>query len=287
MLSQIDNKLVSSFQLYLDHLILNKGQSYFNYSGTFYPINSPYNGYYTYGGEFAGTVYDNSVSGANVTNQVYINNVLVGTGTSGFMGYNYEKNWAIFNTNVSNYTISGYYSVKENNIRLTNDSEETILFKTKYTKNLSYPMLKTGISEGTVTYPCVWLREDFSDSQGFALGGLDQVNHTIRAIVLTDSLFSLHAIQSICRDNVRTLVPIFNASEMPFGPLGTLRSGTYSYTGARLNKINEVNYAFIDNVRIPRQSQNYTTDAKLLPANVFFNFIDFEISLVGNWRYQG
>ena len=85
MLSQIDNKLVSSFQLYLDHLILNKGQSYFNYSGTFYPINSPYNGYYTYGGEFAGTVYDNSDSGANVTNQVYINNVLVGTGTSGFM----------------------------------------------------------------------------------------------------------------------------------------------------------------------------------------------------------
>ena len=287
MLGQIDNKLLPSFALYLDHLILSKGQAFTNYSGTLYPQQSQYSNYYTYSAPFAQLVYDTSISGATINTGIYVNSVLVSTGISGFVGWDFQKGQAIFSINQNAYTISGHYSVKDENVKLTNDAEETILFKNKYQLKNAYPLSITGVPNDTVTFPIIYLRDDFSDSQGFALGGTDQINHTIRAIVLTDSLFSLHAIQSICRDNVRTLVPLFEASEMPFNPLGVLRSGTYSYTGARYPKINEHNYGFIEEVRIPRQSQNYTTDAKLLNPNVFFNFIDFDISIVGNWRWKG
>lgn len=286
MIGQNDNKLLPSFALYLDHLITAKGQAFHNYSGILYPQQSQYNGYYNYAAPFAQLVYDSSISGANLNTGIYLNNTLISTGVSGFIGWDFQNGKTVFSTNQNAYTISGYYSVKEINIKLTNDPEETILFKTKYELKNKYPKAVTGIANDTVTYPIIYIRDDFNESEPYAFGGTEQINHTIRCIVLADSLFNLHAIQSICRDNVRTLVPLFNASEMPFTPLGTLKSGSFNYTGVRATKIDENNYAFIEKVRVPRQSQSYSVDSSKLPSNVFFNFIDFDISTVGNWRFN-
>lgn len=286
MIGQNDNKLLPSFALYLDHLILAKGRAFNNYSGQFYPQTSQYSNHYIFASPFAQLVYDSSISGANANNQIYVNNQLINTGVSGFLGIDYQNGRAIFSSNISNASVSGHYSVKEINIKLTQDAEESILFKTKYQLKPKYPQTITGIANDTVTYPIIYIRDDFSESVPHSFGGVETVNHTIRCIVLADSLFNLHAIQSICRDNVRTLVPLFEASEMPFSPLGTLRSGVYNYNNVRNTKINEGNYAFIEKVRIPRQSQSYTVGTNQLNPDIFFNFIDFEISTVGNWRYN-
>ena len=284
MISQNENRIISSFLLWLDNKILTKGAAYENISGRFYPQTSQFSNYYVYNAPFAQFVYDSSISGATIGTGLYLNSVNITTGQSGFLGINTDRGQAIFSTNQNNYVLSGYFAIKDFNIMLTSDTEETILFKTKYQLRPKFPQMTTGVCTECRTYPMIYVREDGGTNEPFALGGTDTANYSIRCIILADSLYKLNAVQGIMRNTVRTLIPLFEASEMPFNSLGILKSGTYNYTGAAFNKINENNYVFIEKVKIPRRTQSYTVDNKLLNSDIFFNFIDFEISQVGDFR---
>ena len=57
----------------------------------------------------------------------------------------------------------------------------------------------------------------------------------------------------------------------------------------RINDINvnnslSENFMFIETVKIPKSSQNFTVDQKLLPSEVYFNFADIELSKVRSPR---
>ena len=267
MLVQNEHKLVTSFLLWLDHEILSRGQAYTNISGQFLPQTTYFSNYYSYGAPFAQFVYDNSISGAIVSTGVYLNNVPIVTGQSGFLGINADRGQAIFNINQNNYVLSGYFAIKDFNIMLTYDSEETILFKTKYQLRPKYNQISTGICKDCRTYPIIYVREDGGNNQPFALGGTDKANYNIRCVVLADSLFKLNAVQGILRNSVNKLIPLFDVSEQPFNALGILKSGYFNYSGLAAQKINENNYIYIEKVQIPRRSQSYNVDNQLLTTN--------------------
>ena len=284
MIAQNENKLITSFLLWLDHEILSKGQAFTNISGNFFPQTTYFNNYYTYGSPFAQFVYDNSISGATIATGVYLNNVPIVTGQSGFLGINSDRGHAIFGINQNNYVISGYFAIKDFNIMLTYDSEETLLFKTKYQLRPKSPQTATGICQDCRAYPIIYVREDGGYNAPFALGGTDQANYDIRCVILADSLFKLNAVQGILRNSVNKLIPLFDISEQPFNALGILKSGHFNYTGLAQNKINNHNYVYIEKVKIPKRSQSYTVDSKLLNSDIFFNFVDFEVSQIGDFR---
>lgn len=283
MIAQTDNKIISSFMLWLDHTILSKGQAYTNYSGSFYNIPSQYSNYYTYGAPFSQFVSDVSINGANVISGVYYNNVLVQSGTSGVIDINYNQGQIYLNS-LTNYPISGYFAIKDFNISLTNDPEEVILFKTAYQLRPKYPQKATGITNDIVTYPIIFVRNEGSDSKPYSFGGTDQHNFEIRCVVLSDSLFKLHAVQSILRESVRTPIALFNLNEQPYNVRGGLKSGIYNYTGLASQKINSQQFMYVDKVTVPRSSQRLLISEKQLNPDIFFNYIDFECSIVGDFR---
>ncbi len=279
---QFTNNCMSSFALWLDHTILSKGEAYTNFSGSFYPISTSFANTYAYGLPFAQIVSDFSVSGATVITGVYLNNQFITTGMSGFLGINYQAGHALFSNNVNQYPVSGYYSLKDINVLLTDKQDDFILFKTKYYLRPKFPQKPTGILDNNVTYPVIFARYEGGENNPYSFGGTEEEEINIRCIVLADSLYSLHAIQGILKDTVRTPIALFQIADNPYNAFGSLKSGFYNYTGIANNKINNQNFMFINKVFIPNGSQRLASQD--LNYDVFFNFVDFEVLNVRNVR---
>lgn len=283
MQGQFQHKIVSSFLLWLDNKILTKGQAFTNHSSNLFKVNSDKGSYHTYAIPYGGIVSDSSISGANVMTGVYLNNTFITTGQSGFVGINYEKGHVYFNSNV-NYTISGDYAVKDFNISTTYEPEEAILFKNKYYLKTKFPQQLSGTQPHQIPYPIIFVKDNGSNSDPFALGGLEQEIYRIRCIILSDDYFKLTAAQNILRSAVRTQIALFEPSEIPYNAINSLKSGYYNYTGVAYNKINEQNFMFIENATTPRIVQQFTSSIDDLNRDVFFNFVDFELSYFCNPR---
>lgn len=285
MISQESNKILSSFAIWVDHQIVSHGRAFNNYSGRFYPQTNEYSNIYSYGVPFSQFIYDNSISGANIGTGIYVNNIFLTTGQSGFLGYDFNKGIANFTTNYNNSTISGYYTIKEFNIELNTDSEETILFKTKYQLKNKYPQSITGISKDVVTYPIIYIKgSPEGENIPYSFGGTDQANYDIRCVILADSLFNLNSVQGILRNSVRMPVALLEMAEMPLNAIGSLKSGVFNYTGIAARKINSQHFAFIDRVIVPGSNQRLSVSQSQLNPDIHFNFIDFTLSTVGDYR---
>lgn len=277
-----ENKIASSFMFWLDHIISQNG-GYTNYSGSFYNMPSPYYNHSIYGTQFSQFVADSSISGANVITGVYFNNTFITTGMSGLIDIDYYGGRTIFSGSPT-YSISGNFAVKDFNIMLNNDTEENILFKTKYQLRPRYPKQATGCPPDSISYPVIIIKSDGGKNEPFAFGGTDMAKYNIRCIVLADSLHNLYSVQSILRESVRTPIALFNQNEQPYNVRGGLARIPYNYTGLANNKINSQQFMFIEDVTIPRQAQNFIVSEKMLNPDVFFNFVDLECVIFGDFR---
>lgn len=284
MIATYGHQVLSSFLLWLDHTICSQGQAFVNYSGNFYNISGSYANYYTFGAPFNQLIADSSISGANICTGVYLNNKLISTGISGLVDINYKAGHIYFNNDVRRYPISGYYSVKEFNINLTDRQDDVLLFKTKYSYKPKSPQLLSGVNDEHIIYPAILVRQDGSSADPFAFGGQEWDTMNVRCIILADSLFNLHGIQSILKDSIRTPIALFSAADQPYNSLGGLKSGVYNYTGMAYTRIQDQNFVFIENVFCPKAGQRRSVMPDTFNYDVFFNFVDFELSKVRKIR---
>ena len=148
--AQYDNVVMSSFLLWFDHTLLNKGAAFTNTSSFFYDVASLYNGYYTYGSPFRQFVTDESIKnihGADIINSVSLNNSVTARGISNFQAINYDMGQVYFSSPVTNAktTLSGDYAVKDFNVYITNDLEEKLLFETQFKVRNTADTTATGL----------------------------------------------------------------------------------------------------------------------------------------------
>jgi hypothetical protein len=273
---QLDNLLMSSMIMWIDNILLKKGEAFQNYNSQFYPITNIYNGFYTYGLPFKQVVSDSSISGANLLSGVYVNNSFIKVGQNGLTGINPNQGQVYFTGNQAGNTLSGNYAVKDFNIYLTNQPEEELLFESEYRTRPKTTITATGLALESITYPCIFLKNNGGINEPFALGGQDQTFMEIRAVVLADNMFNLDAVCSILKDTARRYVPLISNS--PFNTFGSLNSGYYNYN-TLTSGINVSNDAFyITEVNISKIFANFN------PRNtqVFPAFVDFRLS---NIRY--
>lgn len=278
MRAQLDNKVMSSFYLWLDHTILTKGEAFTNFSGLFYKISTPYYPYdYTYALPFKQIIADNSIVGANIMSGIYINGNYIQTGQSGLVAINYDQGQVIFSQNVDSARLSGNYAVKDYNVSIATDPEQKLLFETKYETRPKTQRQITGLGPQTLTYPIIFLKNEGSINEPFAFGGTDTTVFNIRAITISDSQFSLDALCSILRDKVRTYIPLIPSSSMPYNFLGDTRNNNYNY----LNLPSEDNI-FISKVNISHLTYQSVimNEIKNLNPNIFPTLIDFELEIV-------
>lgn len=277
---QFENRLMSSFLLWLDNKILTTGQGFVNNGSLFYNVTSLYNGYYTYANPYGQFVSDFSVPNANVITGVYLNNTFVSKGQSGLVDINYDKGEVYFSNPIT-VNISGNYAVKDFNIRLTNEPEEILIFETKYSLKPKIAKTLSGVPPDIIQYPVIFIKNDGGNNEPFAFGGLDDTITTITTVIIADSLFNLEAVLGIMKDSAREYIPLINQEEMPFNVLGGYGlSGNYNYTGLINNKIPNGQSSFINDVSVFKFTQRSATQQLTLQnlnPNAYFAIANFEI----------
>jgi len=277
---QFNNIVMSSMLLWFDNKLLSKGEAFVNFSSNFYPVESQYFGFYTYGAPYKQMVVDSSISGASIISGIYINNVFSKIGENSLTGINSSQGHLYFTSQINNPTtsLSGNYAVKDFNIFLTSETEEDLLFETQFQLNPKTSQNPTGLPLNAETYPVVYLKYQGGDNEPLAFGGLDKTNINVRAIILSDSIFKLDALTSIFRDTVRTYVPLIYENEMPFNILGSANNGSFNYNNLTANKLQNDDYLYIDNVYVSKIDNRFINSYNKLNPNVFTAFIDFELS---------
>ena len=276
MKAQLDNILMSSMIMWIDNILLTKGEAFQNYNSQFYPVTNIYNGFYTYGLPFKQVVSDSSITGANLLSGVYVNNSFITVGQGGLSGINPNNGQVYFDSNQSANTLSGSYAVKDFNIYLTSEPEEKILFESQFQVRPKTTQTATGLAIDSITYPCVFLKNNGGENQPFAFGGQDNTIMQVRAIVVSNNMFNLDAVCSILKDTARRYVPlVYNP---PFNNFGALNSGYYNYNSLT-SGIDLSNQAFyIEEVNISKIFANLNVKStQIYPA-----FVDFTLS---NIRY--
>lgn len=276
MKAQLDNILMSSMIMWLDNKLLTKGEAFKNFSSNFYPITNIYNGFYSYGLPFKQIVNDSSISGANLLSGVYVNGSFISVGQGNLTGISPQNGQVYFNSNQSSNTLSGNYAVKDFNIYLTSKAEEELLFESQYQTRPKTAQDITGLAIESITYPCIFLKNNGGNNEPFAFGGQDETIMEVRAIVLADNMFNLDAVCSILKDTARDYVPLINNS--PFNNFGSLSSGYYNYNSL-ISSINVGTDGFyISEVNVSKIFANLNIkNSQVYPA-----FIDFTLS---NIRY--
>lgn len=281
MTPQTDNKIFSSFLLYLDHQIQHTGQAYFNYTGNFYRISSPYSNVNAYSCGFKPLVSDQSVYNASIMTGVYSNGTLLGLGVSGLIGIDYNNSIAYF-TGSAPASLSGIFSVVEFPIKTTNVPEENLLFETKFEKRpkTTINTITTGLLSNTYTYPVIYLRNDGGNKKEFALGGSQENIINVKGVVLADSEFALTAITSLCKDTYQKYFKLFDISDNPFNSYGSYKNNViYNYTGVAATKSD---FGYISRADAYNFSRNNIALGEIRKMNpeIFPGVIEFEIRSV-------
>lgn len=271
MLKQAGVDIISSFALWMDHMLLHKGQAYTNYSGLFYKQNSSkinQSSFNTFAAPFRQFVYDTSVSGAIVPSGAYINNIFVGTGVSG-LKIDYD-NGRVWTAPLGNPTVSGSYSVKEYNIYATNESEDYLLFENKYQFKPKFTQTLSGLRDDVTVAPCIFITNPEGHNSPEQLGGETWKKElNIRAVIFAETDMDLLNVASFFQDYVYTAFPMISSTPLNF--YGDFKSGQrFNYTNEAVNKP----LAFIDNIYFtrftPAAENSVDIDAKV-------GFLEFEV----------
>ena len=272
-----DNRAVSSFLLWADHTILTTGQAFTNTASNFYKVSGNISPYTIYAAPYRPFVADKSVPNATVMSGIWLNNSFITTGQSGFVDINYEKGLVYFTGNViPNPTVSGRYAVKDFTTTLTNRPDERLIFETKHYLKPRVGDTITGLALNDITFPVIYFKSLGGSNTEFAFGGTEKTELTIRAIVLSDSLYSKDAVCGLLKDKARSVIGLFTAAEMPFNSLGGFKNGNYDYVQIVSGKGGQ-DTIFLEKAKTSVFSQEAFTDLNALNNEVYVSFVDFQI----------
>ncbi|RTK99693.1 MAG: hypothetical protein EKK57_08940 [Proteobacteria bacterium] len=269
---QYNNFYFSSTLLWLDNLLLDKGQAYYNKGSLFYPVNQYYNGIYAYAAPYKQFAYDSSISGANIITGVYLNGNYTTIGQNGFLGINYEEGLALFDREIK-VPISGNYAAKEIDVKSINENDEYLLIQNKF-YNKNNILTATGNLTNQQPFPVIYVRNDDSENTPSAFGGEYATNNITRLIIMADSQFQLDATVSLITDRIQTYYPLFDLNEMPFNVLGGLKNGTFNYNGFITDKIRTGKSIFIKEVSMTRLSSVILSELRKINTQIYVGIVD-------------
>lgn len=270
------NELAGSIVLWLDNRILTQGEAFYNIDSNFYRVNN-YKGLTAYAAPYKQFIYDSSISGARVITGVYVNGNFVTTGQSGFLGINYEEGLALFNSN-QNISVSGRYSAKEINVKLTSEPEEFLIFDTKY-YNKNQIFGTSGNNTNQQPYPIVYVRLDNGFNEEFAMGGEETSKNSAKLILICENQFQLDALKGILMDSARGYVPLYYKGEYPFNSYGSLINN-FNYTGLKSYKIENNQANFIKNVELIQLNSNLLTEMRKLNPSIYVGLANLELETI-------
>ncbi len=275
---QLENKLMSSLLLYVDHHILKEGEAFTNTSTNLYKINQEYSGYQSYAAPYKQLVADTSITSANILSGVTYNGTFYSTGSTGPALHSvnhYNGQFYLANT-VDESLLSASYAVKDFNVHLTAKPESELLFETKFNLKPRVTQNTTGLRDEQQTFPSIFVKNLGGRNEPFSFGGQENSVYNVRNIILSDSAFNLDAAINILRDRARDYVPIVDQSDLPFNALGGSVSG-YNYEDLIKDKAG-TSLAYISNATISKDLGGGYGNS--LNPSVYSAFVNYEMEII-------
>lgn len=273
------NYVNSSFVLFLDNYILIKTSGFYSGLSTkFYPTNNKYNNLFTYQSPYSNFIIDSSIT-TPITG-IYINNMFITTGTSGFVGLNADKGQVYFSNNIGNNILSGVFATKEVAVLPLTISEEKLLFETRFnprpktsSNSISFSNV-TGLAQDSYTYPAIYVKGFSNFSVPHAFGGLDLSTTNVGLMIVSENSFQCDAIKSILSDMREELVPFL--TDFPFDIYGNYKitGQNYNYDSWVSGALFSGKYMYIDDVVVNSFKREYNLDSSKLNPDVFFAIAD-------------
>lgn len=272
---QYQHELMTSFMLWFDHELLQKGEAYSNQTGFLYYDNDSRlpSSYKAYSSPYKQWVNDSSVAGD-------INPII----PTSFNGYDRTddiifdfENGRIIETGGAfgtNETLSGTFAIKDFNIYLTNETEEDLILENKFELNSRYSKTPTGVKPYDQMTPAIFINSEFMTNEGFAFGGEDKTTNTIKAVVLAENSYQLDGVLSIFADSARKSFSKIPFSGHPTTEYGDIKNGSYNYTSLK-NSYSASNPYYIEDVTVSKFSERAQSK---VPGDIQVGFIDFEVS---------
>ncbi len=274
---QFDHNLISSFCLWIDDVLVNsngcletgKSQN-FTFSSADPDIPSNMVAYYSSDRQFS--PYD-SDSG------VYVNGVFVLENQTVGPIIDYDKGRVLFSSGSGeSLLVSGNFDRKEFNVYLSNEDEEFIIYNKEFNianTNQSYFETITGAGVARYTIPAIFVINQDSTVEPFAMGGEKETVSTIRCVIIADNNYAFEGVKAILRDQKFKVFKTFSYQNYPFGRFSAIKSRPYNYsdfinsqTGTLLSDIKDVKVSNLDDV----------VNRKIgLPANIKVGFADIKI----------
>jgi hypothetical protein len=276
---QFLNLLNSSFVLFLEHSILEKGQSYTTgVSSKYYPIGRTYNNYYVYGSPVQPQVADASIT-VPMTG-IYINGTFYQRGVTPFVDIDYKNNRVILSSQANN--VSGYFPLSDINILPLDVSEEKLLFETKFNlKNQSTNNITnfTGINNDEKTYPAIYYKSESMTNKPFAFGGVDESEVNVGLFLIMESKYQLDALCSILADFNKKNFALLTSDKMPYNYLGGFKEtgSNFNYSILNTTYLSNNSGIYIKDVTINNSNRFYNADSNKLNPDVHFAVAQFDL----------
>lgn len=269
--NQFIHTVNSSFKLFLEHEILQKGESYRNNSGQlFYSKDPRMPNSGTYSNPYGQWVYDSAISSANIITGIYLNGQFLPQGTSGLV---IDYNGRAILPFKTNKTVTANYAVKDFNIYSTSKSEDKLIYNTKLKFQQQYNVPKSGLPPNGEVAPCIYLRQTNSRNEPFAFAGQDNSIYNYRAVVMSDSEYKLDGIGSIFQDLNDRVCQILPNS--PFNRYGGLVSGNYNYLDDVAANYDPNQFLYIES-SFDRFDADIQNDIDL---NIYLGIADFSLQI--------
>tara|TARA_R110001583_G_scaffold15342_3_gene63295 strand:+ start:966 stop:1814 length:849 start_codon:yes stop_codon:yes gene_type:complete len=274
MKEQFQHKLTTSFFLWFDNFLLNKGEAYSNKTGEFFYYSDPRvdSAYKVYGSPFKQWVTDSSITGATMPTGVYIGGSF--SGRDDGVVLDFENGRALVSGSNTGLSLTGQFSVKDFNVYMTNDTEEDLVVENKYTVNSRLPSGPyTYIAPYDDVVPAIFISSSDAQNKPFALGGMQDTVVAMKAVILADDTYQLDGVLSIFMDSVDECLNAIPMTGYPTTELGDLKDGSYNYTTVKDGYSGDMKF-YINDVKTSKLTDR---DRKSLVHDMYVGFIDFDV----------
>ena len=179
-------------------------------------------------------------------------------------------------------SITGYNTVKEVNLYLSEDSEEKLLVQSDFIDSdemgSSHLFDQTDKRDDpTYILPAIFIKHERDQNVPVALGGEVDNQISIRMVVLGFDNYLVDGVLSFFKEQDKGCIKLVPFEDYPYGRSFTLKSYPYSYTTLAANYTES---AFIEEVRTSKVTDSLTLEK--LQKNIIMGFVDFNLSI---WRY--
>ena len=278
---QFQHQIITSFALWLDYVILSRGEAYQNIESSFYYQNDPRldDNFVAFASPHKQWVADSSIAGATIINKINLDGRDIERNSEDIK-YDFNNGRVLIPSNLANSmsNIEGAYSVKDFNIYITDQTEEELLIESKFDTNSRFDQ---GIFEGIKPYdqvvPAIFISYENGGNSPFAFGGQDTTRSFIRCVIFAENSFQLDGVFSILADLNFTSIANVGFNEHPLNEFGDLKLGHYDYKDLSARYFNLQNTHSIFHVENCTVSKLNDRVAKQTHPGLYIGFADFNL----------